>query len=337
MKLRKFIAASFLLSSSLFAQDSHPGRVIVDTGDLRIDRRDIRINPVAFKKGYSFHYIADLPSGAQPRSATELMQAEFGNQVIVTKHNGNQTSLYQVTNQESVPELMESLRFPNFKKCAVTPDPTTSVFDTPNYTSAGRNAFPAGVDGSWNGSSGGGCGTWATMMCNRILGKTNSGTAPSRNEWNDVAGGIGQNTSGGSTISGRAKYYEGAGYCSSFEIFEGTTASYKKMAKHIKDGCDLKLSFWKKNPNGTLTNGHVEVVTGVNFTRRGVGSATTNSWGKPATVSGGNNGGFSHSEDRVGGNFNPGGNWPANSTVVAMEYVCKCSTLQSLAKLLGLR
>lgn len=56
------------------------------------------------------------------------------------------------------------------------------------------------------------------------------------------------------------------------------------MAKHIKDGFDLKLSFWKKNPNESLTNSHVEVATGVNFTRRGVGSATTNSWGKSATI-----------------------------------------------------
>ena len=321
--------------NTLLAQET-PIEVELPNRGTIIRRGDI-IRPIQLQQGYSFHYIADLAEGRIPRSKTEIMQSEFGNQVLVIKHKGKQKELAHIINKEQVSNYMAEFSMPNQKRCLSSNDPIFDMAESPNFVSAGRNPVPK-RDATWHGSKGGGCGTWATMMCNRILGKTNAKAKPNKKEWNKVAKGIGQKANGGSNINGRADYYENAGYCSSFESFSGNTNSYKKMAKLIKKGCDLKLSFWKRKRNGGFTNGHVEVVTGVRISAKGKGHATTNSWGKPATISGGNNGGFSHSEDNPKGHFSHlKGAWPVNKTEVVMEYVCKCSALENLLKIVGIR
>jgi hypothetical protein len=304
----------------------------------------------------SFHYIAPIERSGSPTNATENMQAEFGGRVVVLKNN----RLQSVIEKENVPYYLDEFNIPDYQECELAQDGSFErpiVFNPrpvinlprvegPVLTTPIRNfdrrtfSKPAGMDllprmdASWSGSGNGGCGTWSTMMCNRILGKVNKNTAPTRREWNTTARGINQDRNGGSTTTGRSNYYERAGYCASFKKFDGNRASYQEMAKKKKQGCDVKLAFWRKTRDGRYVDGHVEVVTSVNL--RGRPSATTNSWGKRATVQGGSNGGFSHSEDRRGGHFR-GGTWPAGSTYTRVEYYCKCSTLQSLAKVLGLR
>ncbi|MCR9204387.1 MAG: hypothetical protein NXH75_07415 [Halobacteriovoraceae bacterium] len=340
MKAKNTLSLALVFTAVLFPSFADETPIRIDLGERvggPVLNRPIRIRPIK-KSGYSFHYIADLKENTEPRTPTQLMQAKYGDQVVIVKKGIlGRESVLAVTHKEQAPQFMMELGIPNDQKCLTSFDPTSSRFETPNYVSAGRNAMPAGIDGTWSGSGSGGCGTWATMMCNRILGKTKAKKAPSKKEWNRVARGINQDSSGGSFVSDRANYYENAGYCSSHEDFAGDTASYKKMSDLIQKGCDLKLAFWKRNGNGTWSNGHVEVVTGVSISQRGVGSATTNSWGKTGIIRGGQSGRFSHSEDRRGGNFNPGGNWPANSTDVTMEYVCECTYLQKIAKLLKIR
>lgn len=341
MKAKSSLVLALLLTTSL-TQANELGEnrgPIVDGPVFNRPIRPIRPTPIVKETTYSFHYISPFKGEFEPQRPTQLMQAKYGNQVVIAAHKGGETSIFDIVSQEEVPSRMAELEQKDDQKCMTTNDPTTSVIGIPNFVSGGKDAFPREANGSWSGygPGKGGCGTWATMMCNRILGKTPAKVKPSKGEWNRVARGIDQGEDGGSFTSGRAKYYEKAGYCASYESFSGKTASYKKMAKLMKQGCDLKLTFWKKLPNGDGVNGHVEVVTGVNISRNGKGTATTNSWGKPATITGGEAGGFSHSEDHPRGHFKPGGLWPANNSGVRMEYVCKCTALQKLAKLLRLR
>lgn len=217
------------------------------------------------------------------------------------------------------------------------PDSYDCVLDTsaPGETTTttdgkGTDSLP-GMDENWAGYGSGGCGTWATAMCNRILGKSEGEVT--QGEWNDIANGIGQDANGGSRMSNQSKYYEDKGYCVSESKFGGSEADYQEMEDQIDDECDVKLFFWTRNADGSFTNGHVETVTSADAES---GSCTTNSWGHEATVSGGNDGGFDHSRD--GTAFRDGaGNelWPAGSTEVWVQYVCECSVLESIGKFLG--
>jgi hypothetical protein len=166
-------------------------------------------------------------------------------------------------------------------------------------------------------------------MCNRILGDTNAATPVSKDEWNSVAKAIGQDANGASTKAKRAAYYRSKGYCTVDKKFDGTGTDYDDMTQKFNvDGCDVKLSFYKRNANGTYTNGHVETVTGATH-----GGAKTNSWGKDATIQGGSAGGFDHSEDGTGKQFHDAnGNklWPKGSTEVWVSYVCRCNRFERL-------
>lgn len=207
--------------------------------------------------------------------------------------------------------------------------PESETFTTDG---AGTNTLPT-MDESWKGYGQGGCGTWSTAMCNRILGLTDPDTEVTGDEWNGIADGIGQNDSGGSKMSDQSKYYEDKGYCVNEKKFGGSEADYQEMADEINDSCDVKLFFWTRNADGSFSNGHVETVTSADAGSR---SCTTNSWGEEATVSGGNDGGFDHSRD--GSAFQDAlGNelWPAGATEVWVSYVCECSVLESIGKLLG--
>lgn len=189
---------------------------------------------------------------------------------------------------------------------------------------SGNDGLPAGFGDGWSGSKGGGCGTWATAMCNRILGKA-SGTV-TKDEWNEIADGIKQGADGGSTATDRAAYYQGEGCASSQYTFKGTPGEYAWLKRKIEEGYDIKLSFYKivKGANGDVTyeNGHVETVTGVT-TVGGKPVALTNSWGSTARVAGGTENGFSHSRQGATGGFGAG-TWPAGATSVDLTLVGPC-------------
>jgi len=191
----------------------------------------------------------------------------------------------------------------------------------------GTNSLPPGYGDGWSGSGGGGCGTWATAMCNRILGKAKG--AVTKAEWNKIAKGIKQSDSGGSTATNRAAYYKSLGCASSTSTFSGTQEAYEEMQKKLKQGYDVKLRFRKIVPHwffggfwNSYENGHVETVTGVK-TVGGKLVAETNSWGKTATISGGNKNSFGHSQQGAGGHFGAG-TWPAGSTKVEVTYIGPC-------------
>jgi hypothetical protein len=194
----------------------------------------------------------------------------------------------------------------------------------------GGETLPPGIGQTWTGyTQGGGCGTWATAMCNRILGDTPSGPV-GEDEWNRIAIDQKQNpNTGGTSPVDIASYYRDKGYCVADQKFGGGTSDYQAMLDKFNSGCDVKMMFYKRGANGSYSNGHVETVTGVSL-----GGATTNSWGRQGIVQGGSNGGFSHSpqfNDATGAN-----SWPANSTDVWVSYVCKCGTFGLLMQAAGL-
>lgn len=166
------------------------------------------------------------------------------------------------------------------------------------------------------GSTGGGCGTFATLQCNDILDGQNTPITP--DGWNKAHSGIGESAAGGSTPQGRADYYVKKGYCVD-TIIMGPGGIAKIKQKKAK-GCDCAI--YMHGP----TSGHVEVITGTTI-KDGKECLTTNSWGRIATVCGAdkNNGDdFSHSEDRPGGNFAGGSpHWPPGQTRVYWQCACK--------------
>lgn len=227
----------------------------------------------------------------------------------------DEENLPPLVSYEEVEEYMAENDHPNSYDCAL---PTVPLPER---------------DASWAGSESGGCGTWATAVCNRILGITDSDSEVTKDEWNDIAGDIGQNDSGGSKMSDQSKYYEDLGYCVNDKKFGGSEADYTEMSEQIDNNCDVKLYFWKRNADGTYTNGHVETVTGADADNQ---TATTNSWGNQGTVSGGDRGGFDHSLDGTQFQDSTGNElWPADGTEVWVSYVCECGFFEGLAKALG--
>jgi hypothetical protein len=184
----------------------------------------------------------------------------------------------------------------------------------------GTSRMPSSYsEGGFSGSAGG-CGTWSTAVCNRILGESDPNAPVDQVEWNDIARAIGQDpTTGGSSIARRDAYYRDKGYCVETRRFTGSLADQNELSqKVVSEKCDVKLSFYTGTPGppSTLANGHVETVTGI--TAQGI---QTNSWGTDGYVRIGTNGGVSHSRYPI--------YVPANSTVY-VSYVCKCSLFDKL-------
>lgn len=197
---------------------------------------------------------------------------------------------------------------------------------------AGANSLPE-MDESWIGSANGGCGTWATAMCNRILGETDSDSEVTRDEWNEIADDLGQGEDGGSSMTNQSAYYENLGYCVHDKKFSGSAEDYAEMSEKVDDQCDVKLFFWKRNGDDTYSNGHVETVTGADADAE---TATTNSWGNEGTISGGDDGDFDHSLDGTQFRDAEGnGLWPADGTEVWVSYVCECGFFEGVAQALG--
>ena len=230
---------------------------------------------------------------------------------------------------DEIVDVKEENDHPDAYACALPAGPSAAqVFSTGG---AGTNGLPE-RDGTWDGYGEGGCGTWATAMCDRILGETEVDSEVTKEEWNDIAEKIKQ-TNGGSKMSDQSKYYEDKGYCVEEKKFGGSHGNYEEMVEKIDDSCDVKLFFFKRNADGTYTNGHVETVTGADA---GNDSATTNSWGKEAEVSGGSDGDFDHSEDGESFKDSEGNKlWPEDSTEVWVQYVCECGFFEGIGKALG--
>ncbi len=188
----------------------------------------------------------------------------------------------------------------------------------------GADGMPEGFGNGWAGAGKGGCGTWATAMCNRILGKKSGKVTKA--EWNEIAAGISQGADGGSSSTNRAAYYAGLGCKSGRGTFDGSQESYAVLKEALKRGYDVKLSYYKKvtKPNGDVEyeNGHVETVTGVT-TVGGKSVALVNSWGDTAQVSGGTDNNFSHSQQGANLNF-ASGTWPSGTTHVDVTIVGDC-------------
>jgi hypothetical protein len=268
-----------------------------------------------FSSPVAYLSVAPAASDSGDSAFMTSFRNSFANEIVVIDdHDAEHPSAMCTHSESDIPAKYEEMKTPRQLTCATAP--------------SGTQGLPPGIDNTWSGYGSGGCGTWAVAMCNRILGDTPSSQAVSKEEWNGIAKGIKQNATGGSMTDDRSAYYKDKGYCVEDKRFDGTTADYEDMIKKRDDGCDIKLAFWKRLPNGTYVNGHVETVTGASL-----GGATTNSWGNQGIIEGGSKGGFKHSED--GKSFKDpatGGKlWPAGSTEVEVSYVCKCGVFESLA------
>lgn len=250
-----------------------------------------------------------------------------GSTLVIDDSDPEDPALLCWHDDAGVEEKLVEYDQPNEITCASPGADTGSDPEATASGPAGTSTVPH-MDKTWSGSQNGGCGTWATAVCNRILGDTPAGSPVSNDEWNKIAIGIKQDpNTGGSYATDVAAYYREKGYCVETKDFGGSSDDYDAMSDKLnKDNCDVKLSFHRRLANGTYTNGHVETVTGVTHT-----GAVTNSWGNDGYVQGGSDGGFSHSLD--GKNFkDKNGNrlWPPNATQVTVQYVCKCGTFESL-------
>jgi hypothetical protein len=206
--------------------------------------------------------------------------------------------------------------------------------------------FDKNPDAGWKGTNKGGCGVWATLMCNRILGVDGEGDGKlsepaDKDEWNKTAcgddrngdhdtqdpgetAGVDEDGDGATTMSDEARYYRQRGYGVSLSDFGGSASDYADLKEAKDRGCDVKLVFagYHTFPDGHREHfsGHVETVTDVDTQTN---TATTNSWGQSAQVSGGSNGGFSHSEaDGMGHDNFRQNTWPRDSTQVYVQKIC---------------
>ena len=183
----------------------------------------------------------------------------------------------------------------------------------------GRNPKPEGFYG-WRGATSGGCGVWATAMCNRILGSTPPTRQVDETEWNGLADALSLSASGGTTSAAEMAYYRARGWCVEDKKFHGTAGDYAELSTRFQDDhCDVKFDYFRR-VGDHYANGHVETVTGVSGT-----SATTNSWGHEAMITGGSDGHFRHSGDGVWMTEDDGSRlWPDDETDVWVTYVCEC-------------
>lgn len=334
--------ASFLLSATLSGLVACAGLVpppgaeeAEETEESTDQKEDAGTAVESTGRNLEYVYFHTCEGTHKEDDLSELMSVFTGRVVVADpeKHFpvdwDNDATIPEGHDPTEISAIKEENGNPDEYDCVLsTTAPEAGTFTTDGK---GTDSLPA-MDENWAGYGSGGCGTWATAMCNRILGESDGEVT--QDEWNGIAGGIGQNAGGGSSMSNQSKYYEDMGYCVSEKKFGGSEGDYQEMEDEIDDDCDVKLFFWSRNADGTFSNGHVETVTGASSES---GSCTTNSWGEEATVSGGDDGDFSHSRD--GSAFRDAeGNalWPADGTEVWVQYVCECSVLESIGKLLGL-
>lgn len=278
------------------------------------------------------------PKGFDPELDAAI-RAQYGNAVIVTSipENGeNRAEILVIEPAETAKELeqiydkmLSEYGMPNLLPCTSLGEGSDDAPDADlgertverGYRGdPGTNPVPSDYPSAqYTGSKGGGCGTWATMMCNRILGVTDPAKPVDKGEWRDIARGIGQNAGGGSSTAAQAEYYNQLGYCSSTHRFTGTQADYQTVAAQLKKGCDLKIISYREGPEGQ-SDAHVETVTNV-YDNGGQMVLEMNSWGDRATITGSSSGGFHHSSS--GRNFSAG-KWPRNETSVAVQSTCPC-------------
>jgi hypothetical protein len=190
----------------------------------------------------------------------------------------------------------------------------------------GTNPMPS-VYREWFGADQGGCGVWAVAMCNRILGIRAPSAPVVEDEWDDIGNEIGLDASGASQPDLITDYYAKRGFVASMERFDGTAEDYEELTNRVNAGCDVKLQYARRTPQGTYEGAHIETV--VSASEAG---AVVNSWGHLAQVKGGALGGFEHSRDT---SFRPANAkdtpvWPPGATEVWVYSVCEASEFQQL-------
>lgn len=342
LTIRLLVSLLFLTTScggSLVSTDSDSAS---ETGTEESDAGDSEDTGSSavpgFSSSVSYLYIPTVENHLEngheepPLSVIDLILYAGGRMIALEGSDTtyNSSDELPLVDDGDISSAKEENKVPDTFDCVMPQNPGTGTITTGG---AGTNVLPTGMDASWAGYGQGGCSTWATAMCNRILGVTDADSQVDQGEWNGIAGAIGQDANGGSSASNQAKYYEDLGYCVEEKKFAGSAADYQEMEDKVNDNCDVKIFVWTRNSDGTYSNGHVETVTNADGESQ---SATTNSWGTDATVTGGNDGNFNHSQD--GSTFQDGaGNplWPANGTEVWVHYVCECSFWESLGKALG--
>lgn len=329
------LLVGFLLGTNAACVEIPPSLNLEDSSseqDTEIDSNGEEASEEAvegFSEDIRYFYTPSSPNSDLSDTPAIGLFVEFTSGLVTPIDLENEESIPTHYEYEDISAVKAENDHPDAYSCAVPATPSeASTFTTGGV---GTNALPT-RDATWDGYGQGGCGTWATAMCDRILGETDADSEVTKEEWNEIAGKIKQNN-GGSKMSDQSKYYEDKGYCVEEKKFGGSDADYDEMSEKIDDSCDVKLFFFKRNADGTYTNGHVETVTGADA---GNNTAATNSWGKEAAVSGGSDGDFEHSED--GTSFQDGeGNklWPKDSTEVWVQYVCECGFFEGIGKALG--
>ncbi len=200
----------------------------------------------------------------------------------------------------------------------VLPDSIPDV-RAPLETPPGKGTLPRPWpdDRNYPGSAGGGCGTFAALMCSDILDGQSRPVTPER--WRRAHEGIGESPQGGSNQEKADEYHRKQidGCSRSERLKPGDIDVINRLkARH----CDCKIAMIGPN------SGHIEVITGVTTNAAGQKCLETNSWGKTALVCGNdqaNGDQFSHSEDKPGGNFGTNSpHWPAGQTRARWSCVC---------------
>lgn len=294
--------------------------------------------PTSSMSKVELYYIAPLPAGQTPQDIpTDRMQQRFGaeNDVVVVYYDDSRTcEHYEEIDISMVDTIITGQGDMPQTTCAPQ-QPHNAANDIP-YTGTGRGYVSAPMtDSTWQGSTGGGCGTFATAVCNRILQLTPPDQAITKDEWNGIATAIKQDADGGSSTSDQMQYYKDkGGYCAHYSRFDGDGQDYNYIATHI-DRCDLKLSFGRKSADGkSWEDSHVETITSVDYMNK---SMVTNSWGYQATITGGYENNFNHSRDGMNQAFHQADGsklWPASTTGVWLETICPCNQFGDAASFL---
>ncbi|MDA0713187.1 MAG: hypothetical protein O2897_04285 [bacterium] len=179
-----------------------------------------------------------------------------------------------------------------------------------------------------------GCGIWATAVCDRVLGLENGPLT--QKEWDNTYKNLGS-VNGVTPFYLIANYYQNLGFCSETKAIKGFPEEYQEMKDKIDRGCDLKLFFARKNNFwfSPWAYPHIETIIEVQIPKFGPPVAITNSWGYPATVSGGTCTEFSHERNRAFAGDGENFAWPPNDARVWLQSTCSCENDPNVEKTLA--
>ncbi len=177
-----------------------------------------------------------------------------------------------------------------------------------------------------------GCGIWATMVCNRVLGY-NKGPA-TQQEWDTTYRDLGSALGITPLVLINNYYQQKHGLCSYYRVVPGCCTDYAEIRGRIGQHCGVQLYMARKisawfslgYPFVSPEPHEETVVYAQGDDQTGQCFATTNSWGRLAKISGGTFSSFSHELNR---NFGQNGdlNWQPDGTDLWVNYVCDCNII----------